>query len=100
MRHTKLKKREKKKAQAYTDTSSGWPQMCRAGRCHANSDVSSILYLSAFANSTDLEILAVLLENTLVVVLPESLCGILTGESLEDLYATGVLFQELCGFKG
>lgn len=53
------------------------------------------LQLGALSDSTNLEILAVLLQDVLVVVLPEGLGGVLAGPALEDLCAAGVLLQEL-----
>lgn len=55
-----------------------------------------LLQLGALSDSTNLEILAVLLQNILVVVLPESLGGVLAGPTLEDLCAARMLLQELC----
>ena len=53
------------------------------------------LQLGALSDGTNLEILAVLLQNVLVVVLPEGLGGVLAGPALEDLCAARVLLQEL-----
>lgn len=47
--------------------------------------------LGALTDGADLELAAVLLEDLLVVVLPEDLGGVLAGEAFEDLLTTGVL---------
>lgn len=51
--------------------------------------------LSTLGDGADLELLAVLLQDVLVVVLPEGLGGVLAGEALEDLGAAGMLLEEL-----
>lgn len=53
------------------------------------------LQLGALSDCTNLEVLAVLLQDALVVVLPEGLGGVLAGPALEDLCAARVLLQEL-----
>lgn len=52
---------------------------------------AALLQLGALADGADLELAAVLLEDLLVVILPEDLGGVLAGEALEDLFAAGVL---------
>lgn len=53
------------------------------------------LQLGALSDGTNLEVLAVLLQNILVVVLPKGLGGVLAGPALKDLCAARVLLQEL-----
>lgn len=53
------------------------------------------LQLRALAHRPNLELAAVLLQDALVVVFPEGLGGVLAGEALEDLGASGVLVEEL-----
>lgn len=48
----------------------------------------------------DLEVGAVLFQHRLAVVLPELLGGVLAGDALQDLGASGVLFEEVCGGGG
>lgn len=53
------------------------------------------LQLGALSDGTNLEVLAVLLQDALVMILPEGLGGVLAGPALEDLCAARVLLQEL-----
>ena len=52
--------------------------------------------LRALADRANLQLVAVLLEDVLVVVLPEGLGGVLAREALQDLCAARVLLEELC----
>ena len=65
--------------------------LCCWGRCGRRSRGSGSLLR---VQGADRELLLVLLQNALIVVLPELLAGILSGYSLQDLLTTGVLFLE------
>lgn len=53
------------------------------------------LQLRGLGDGANLELAAILLQNGLAVVLPESLGGVLAGETLQDLGTAGVLIHEL-----
>lgn len=52
--------------------------------------------LRRLGHRPDLEVGAVLFQHRLAVVLPELLGGVLAGDALEDLGASGVLFEKVC----
>jgi hypothetical protein len=54
------------------------------------------LQLRLLPHGPNLQPLAILLEDPLVVVLPELLGGVLARDALEDLGAAGVLVDEVC----
>ena len=55
---------------------------------------SSDLQLSALLDTSNLQLVTISLQDSLAVVLPESLGRILSSETLEDLCAAGVLIEE------
>lgn len=65
-----------------------------------NKKVVSLSKLRRLGHRPDLKVGAVLFQHRLAVVLPELLGGVLAGDALEDLGASGVLFEEVCGWGG
>lgn len=59
--------------------------------CHVTSQLGLLL------DRADLQLIAVLLEDLLVVILPELLGRVLAGHPLQDLGAAWVLIEEVWG---